>query len=214
MAKASAADRVVTLLIQNGWESAGVTNVEQVRIGTAKVPVYGGIGGELRRFGGRLRFHRPDTDLFATVGRNSVCFYHRQDREATGFRNYATGREFDYIAEAASKAATSDMPRTADEIVREVADRARAVREAQERVEAEAARQARLDAGDRILVMTGTKARLFERKTGFVVVYWDDLDKEVPVCCWMQGRWLIQHMHRNHAVGSPTDHTSECVGEK
>ena len=209
MAKLNAANRVATLLAESGWQPFGETKSEQVRIGTSKVPVYGGIGGEVRTFGGRQRYRKGETDLFVTLGRNSVCFYHRQDGKAIGFRTYATGREIDYITEAVTKAATSDMPVTATEKALEAAKLLQSARYEQERQAVQEARVARLEGGERILLMSGTKGRLYERKTGLLVVL-DGDPAEVPVCCRLRGRWLIKPTYRNHFVGAADEHSEDC----
>jgi hypothetical protein len=106
----SAAERIITLLVEQGWQEDGATRTEHVRIGTSRSPVYGGIGGEARTFGGRQRFRKPDSDLYVTVGRNSVCFYHKRDGQAIGFRSYSTGKDFDAITQASTVRSTDEMP--------------------------------------------------------------------------------------------------------
>jgi hypothetical protein len=58
-----------------GFEANGHTPKETVRVSTAKSPVYGSSGGELRTLGGRMRFCRPGTDFRATVGKLTTYLY-------------------------------------------------------------------------------------------------------------------------------------------
>ena len=66
-------------LLQHGWEQAGRTRAETVRVPTQRSPVYGGLGGEIRTFGGRRRLRLPGTSGCATVGLHTTCLY-RQER--------------------------------------------------------------------------------------------------------------------------------------
>ena len=200
--------QVIDILTANGWEGDGATPTQSVRLSTARAPVYGGIGGEVRTFGGRERFHKPGTNLFVTVGSRTVSFYHRENGEALGFRTYSTTKDIDYITHASAKNATRDMPLTPADIVAQEREQHRREQCERETAEAQAQRQARLKAGERILVMSGTKGRLYERKAGYVVI--NNEDAEQPVCCFRRGRWLIQHFHRNHAIGSPDEHDDDC----
>lgn len=59
-----------------GFEPDGHTATQEVRVATSRSPVFGGIGGERRTFGGRARFRIPNTDIRATVGKRSTCLYH------------------------------------------------------------------------------------------------------------------------------------------
>lgn len=63
------------LLQAAGYLPAGHTESETVRIPTMKAPVFGGLGGEVRAFGGRERFALPDSPKRATVGKRTVCLY-------------------------------------------------------------------------------------------------------------------------------------------
>jgi hypothetical protein len=58
-----------------GFIEDGHTVTHHVRIGTAKNPVYGGLGGKAATFGGRQRFVRPGTQIKATVGPRTTNFY-------------------------------------------------------------------------------------------------------------------------------------------
>ena len=74
----TAAERVVPVidaLIRLGFEEHGTTESETVRVPTFRAPVFGGLGGELRTFGGRARFSLPDTDIRATVGPRTTFVY-------------------------------------------------------------------------------------------------------------------------------------------
>jgi len=64
---------VIALLIAHGWQEDGTTREETVRIPTMRSPVFGGVGGELRTFGGRQRLRKGDRRV--TVGPRTVCFY-------------------------------------------------------------------------------------------------------------------------------------------
>lgn len=79
---------VVTLLTEHGWRAAGATRVETVRMPTQQSPVFGGMGGEVATFGGRLRFERDDRRV--TVGKRTTCFYRMGADGACGFRNVPT----------------------------------------------------------------------------------------------------------------------------
>lgn len=63
------------ILGECGWIPAGTTSTETVRIPTTRSPVFGGMGGELRTFGGRSRFQKMN--WFVTVGPRTVNFYKR-----------------------------------------------------------------------------------------------------------------------------------------
>jgi hypothetical protein len=71
----SPAQRVVDLLLANGWEEDGQTPVQTFRTGSAGNPIYGGIGGKICHIGGRMRFKKPNTFMKATVGKLTSCFY-------------------------------------------------------------------------------------------------------------------------------------------
>ena len=73
--KADSQRFVIALLIAYGWQEDGATREETVRIPTIRSPVFGGVGGELRTFGGRARLRKGDR--FVTVGPRLVCFYRR-----------------------------------------------------------------------------------------------------------------------------------------
>ena len=66
---------VVDALARLGFQPHGSTESETVRVPTARAPVFGGLGGELRTFGGRTRFILPDTDIRATVGPRTTFIY-------------------------------------------------------------------------------------------------------------------------------------------
>jgi hypothetical protein len=67
-------EAAIELLRSKGWEDAGRTASETVRIPTMKAPVFGGIGGEVRTFGGRLRLVKGEIRR-VTVGPRTVNFY-------------------------------------------------------------------------------------------------------------------------------------------
>ncbi len=79
------AQRVVDLLLANGWEADGRTPTETFRTGSASNPIYGGMGGKLCTVGGRIRFKKPDTFMKATIGKLTSCFYEVEN----GQTNYA-----------------------------------------------------------------------------------------------------------------------------
>lgn len=64
---------VVNVLTLAGWVADGTTAAETVRVPTTDSPVFGGIGGELRTFGGRERFAKGERRV--TVGKRTVFFY-------------------------------------------------------------------------------------------------------------------------------------------
>lgn len=95
-------NEVIAILKSLGWEPHGHTDSETVRVPTSRAPVFGGIGGELRTFGGRLRFSQPGTNRRCTVGPRKVCVYEVDGREATAFRTFRTS-DLDGIRAALDK---------------------------------------------------------------------------------------------------------------
>lgn len=95
----SAIEIVVDVLLANGWTPAGHTESETVRIPTTRAPVYGGIGGEVRTFGGRARFAKGERRR-VTVGARTTCFYEVVDKKAQGFVSLRT-KDIDRIKAAA-----------------------------------------------------------------------------------------------------------------
>lgn len=79
---------VIDMLLANGWKPDGQTQQDLVRIPTTRSPVFGGIGGELKTFGGRKRFARGNKRV--TVGQRVVCFYTFQDRKCFDFERVST----------------------------------------------------------------------------------------------------------------------------
>lgn len=73
-------EAVIAALRAAGFEDDGRTETREVRIPTTRNPVYGGIGGEVATFGGRLRFRHP-AGTRATVGKKSTCVYQVLPRE-------------------------------------------------------------------------------------------------------------------------------------
>ncbi len=67
----------VEALVEAGYEPDGQTRTETVRTGSASNPVYGGIGGRIASFGGRMRFALPGQAARATVGKVTVALYDR-----------------------------------------------------------------------------------------------------------------------------------------
>jgi hypothetical protein len=67
---------VIQSLLDHGFEPDGETRTEIVRIPTSSSPMYGKSGGELAKFGGRLRFAKKGTDIKATVGDRTTVLYH------------------------------------------------------------------------------------------------------------------------------------------
>jgi hypothetical protein len=80
--------QAIEILLANGWEAAGHTQSDTVRVPTSRSPVYGGAGGELRTFGGRPRFTKGDRR--ATVGVRTTCFYEYKDKQNGNFQNVPT----------------------------------------------------------------------------------------------------------------------------
>lgn len=85
----SLVETVIEILLANGWTRAGQTESETVRIPTMRAPVFGGIGGELRTFGGRARFARGERRR-VTVGPRRICFYEVVNKKAQGFMSLPT----------------------------------------------------------------------------------------------------------------------------
>ena len=63
------------MLTDHGWTRDGQTQSDTVRMATTTSPVYGGIGGEIRTFGGRERWRKGQTRFFCTIGPRTVCVY-------------------------------------------------------------------------------------------------------------------------------------------
>jgi len=68
-------EETILTLLELGFQLAGETAEQMVRIPTVRSPVYGGLGGERRTFGGRARYTLPGTDLRATVGPRTTNLY-------------------------------------------------------------------------------------------------------------------------------------------
>lgn len=86
-ARISAAAQILTA---TGYVPAGETRQETVRVGTSASPVLGGTGGEMRTFGGRVRFELPGTDRRATVGPQTTQLYRVIDGKAQDFVSLTT----------------------------------------------------------------------------------------------------------------------------
>ena len=67
--------KTIETLLSEGFSEVGLTKVEIVRVPTITVPVFGGSGGKLTKFGGRLKFEYPSTDIKVTVGKRTTSFY-------------------------------------------------------------------------------------------------------------------------------------------
>ncbi len=89
---------VVEALQQAGLVRAGETDAEEVRIPTSKPPVFGGIGGERRTFGGRQRWTLPGTNLRCTVGPRTVNVYTVHGRGDVNFLAMLTTKGIDLDA--------------------------------------------------------------------------------------------------------------------
>lgn len=85
---AALVEETVTMLEGRGWVVNGNTPSETVRIPTMRAPVFGGIGGELRTFGGRIRLAKGDRRV--TVGPRTTCFYRMDGKHAVEFDNVKT----------------------------------------------------------------------------------------------------------------------------
>jgi hypothetical protein len=68
-------DETIAVLLDLGFAPAGETRLEHVRIPTMRAPVFGGMGGERRTLGGRVRYALPGTDLRVTVGPRTTNVY-------------------------------------------------------------------------------------------------------------------------------------------
>ncbi len=88
---------VIEFLLSEGWSACGQTQMDTVRIGTRKSPVFGGLGGELRNFGGRPRFEKGSRRV--TVGPRTVCLYLFENKQASQFQNFKTS-QIDAIRQA------------------------------------------------------------------------------------------------------------------
>lgn len=90
------APAVIGLLTERGWLEDGKTDVETIRMGTSRVPIYGKTGGELRSFGGRLRMVLPGTAFRATIGARTTNIYSVVEGEIDQFKGFYT-KEFEAI---------------------------------------------------------------------------------------------------------------------
>lgn len=81
---------VIDLLLAAGFVPDGETRQEQVRIPTAKAPVFGHSGGVLATLGGRRRFVKPGTTIKATVGQRTTALYRIEGAGLEGVRGIAT----------------------------------------------------------------------------------------------------------------------------
>lgn len=87
---------VIDLLLAAGFEPAGHTREEVVRIPTSNAPLFGRSGGELARFCGRQRFAKPGTSMRATVGPRTVAIYRAEEGKGLqGVQGIATHRTQD-----------------------------------------------------------------------------------------------------------------------
>lgn len=73
MSREETMESAIAVLVASGFSTAGRTAEDMVRVGTARCPVLGGMGGQVRTFGGRSRFALGD--LRATVGPRTICIY-------------------------------------------------------------------------------------------------------------------------------------------
>ena len=89
----AAMQQVIAALEVSGYVPAGATHQEHVRIPTSAAPVFGGIGGELATFGGRLRYTLPGTDRRATVGLRWTYLYRVEAHAVTEGQGYRTLRD-------------------------------------------------------------------------------------------------------------------------
>lgn len=101
-----------TALLDHGWTEAGLTRSEVVRIPTSQSPVFGGIGGELRAFGGRARFAKGERRC--TVGPRLTCFYRLSAEGPTDFLRIPTTDLEAIQREAAREHGSQEPPATED----------------------------------------------------------------------------------------------------
>jgi hypothetical protein len=83
-------DAIVAALLRLGWVEDGRTRSETVRVPTIGNPCFGGIGGEIRTFGGRVRYLLPATAWRITVGPRTTCLYKKTKGSAEGCQNEST----------------------------------------------------------------------------------------------------------------------------
>ncbi len=81
---------VIGVLVRAGFVPNGFTAEEHVRVPTQRSPLYGGIGGEARTFGGRSRYQKPGTNLRVTGGPRTVNVYRVTAGGASFIANYQT----------------------------------------------------------------------------------------------------------------------------
>lgn len=104
-------DETVALLLDLGFQPAGETRLEHVRIPTMASPVLGGMGGERRTLGGRARYALPGTDLRVTVGpRTTNVYYARGSGKVEFVLNEKTKQLTAQVLRDAVTAATGKKP--------------------------------------------------------------------------------------------------------
>lgn len=81
---------VIDALLLAGFAPDGETRTEVVRIPTSKSPLFGQSGGELAKFGGRLRFALPGSNVKATVGARTTAIYRIDGKGLEGVKGIAS----------------------------------------------------------------------------------------------------------------------------
>lgn len=72
---------VLQALGDHGFTPNGHTLAESMRVPTSRAPVFGGIGGEIRTFGGRTRYSRGEWRC--TIGPRITAVYRVRDGQTT-----------------------------------------------------------------------------------------------------------------------------------
>ena len=97
MTKAEARVAVATAILTGfGFVEDGVTDKTTVRVHSHEAPILGGIGGELRTFGGRSRYRLSARtsgllmDVHATIGPRTVNLYVLKREGIEFLANYPT----------------------------------------------------------------------------------------------------------------------------
>ena len=186
---------VLDALLASGWISSDGVHISDVV-----------------KAGNRARFTRPGTEMRCTVGKRSVSFYLVRDGQASGFRNYATATDLEFIRAALLVGTTSEMPETPRDVASRLEHQSKEESKAAIRKENERRFRAQLESGQRVLASSGQRGLVYWRAQGLVIVLHADRDNEIPVCCHKQATYMSYPTIRGRCPVGPKDHDEDCTG--